>query len=94
MKPTKKQLELLEALNPFKGSYVTYEEAAKILTITVSGVKKRMSRLKQCSPEVYWNFKKLRKDMNEGQRAVKYPIVMDPNEINDLYGYNKVKEIF
>ncbi len=94
MKPTKKQLDLLQVLNPFKGSYVTYEEAAKILGFSVRAIESRVSKLKKNSPEVYWKFKQLRKDMNAGQRAVNYPVVMDPVEIDILHGYGRIREVF
>jgi len=94
MRPTTKQLELLQVLNPYKEIKVTYDMAAGILGISINGVKGRMRRLKKRCPDVYWKFNQLRKDMAAGQRAVKYPIVMNPRQINKLYGFNKIREQF
>ena len=90
MKPTRKQLELLRVLNPFKNKKIFYREAAKIMGLSLQTVKDRMSRLKKNSPEVYWKFKQLSKDMNAGQRALGRTRIVDPND----FKYFDIKERF
>ena len=90
MKPTRKQLELLRVLNPFRGKKIFYREAAKIMGLSVRAVEDRMSNLKKNSPEVYWKFKQLRKDMNAGQRALGRIRAVDPND----FKYFDIKERF
>jgi transposase len=60
-------------LNPFKGVRVNYREAARIIGISESCVKKRMHRFKKSCPEAYWKFRALRKEMTHGQRAIDWP---------------------
>ena len=89
MNPTKKQLAVLKALNPYVAN-TTYEEAAKELEISVSAVRDRMYRLKKRCPEIYEKFKQLHKNMSEGQEAVNKANIVDPKDFN----YFNIKESF
>ena len=61
-RPTKKQMELLLILNPFKFDR-TYKDAAMLLGISESAVKNRMIRLKKRCPVVYERFRKIRESL-------------------------------
>jgi len=87
--PTKKQLELLQVLNPYKRKMV-YWEAAEILGVGLQAVKDRMFRLKRRCPEVYRNFKQLQKDMAAGQRALDRARTVNPED----FKYFDIKERF
>lgn len=71
--PTVKQLELLMALNPFKGK-ITYQGAAKELGISVSAVQKRMVNLKKGCPKIYEKFMAIKKDFNKRPIFYSYEI--------------------
>jgi hypothetical protein len=90
---TKKQLKLLMTLNPFKRKKI-YSEVAIELGVSKSAVQATMCRIKKRCPGIYWKFRQLRKDMTAGQKAVNYPIVMDPDFIEELNSFDKVKESF
>lgn len=92
---TKKQFELLKALNPFReDANETFEEAAEELGITKQAVKQTMQRLKERCPEVYSDFRKLRIRLNKDKRQIKNPILLDPKVIEQLERCGKIKEIF
>ena len=93
--PTKKQLELLCALNPFREDINgTFEEAAKELKTTEGNIKQRMLRLQKRCPEIYEDFRNLRKMLNRDKRNIKNPIVLNPKDIEELERVGKIKEIF
>lgn len=58
--PTKKQLEVIMLVNPFRAKSVKYADAAKILGITVSAVKERMTSLRKRCPQIWESFRKER----------------------------------
>lgn len=93
--PTKLQLELLNALNPFReDANETLEEAAKELNTTKSALQERMKRLKKRCPEVYERFRDLRKKFTEDKRKIANPILLDPKNIEELERRGKIVEIF
>ncbi len=93
--PTKRQLAMLKALNPFRlYSSRTFADAAEELGITEGAVQGRMLRLKKRCPEAYMYFRKLRIRFNRDRRQLKNPIIIDPKDIEQLEGYGKIKEIF
>jgi len=93
--PTKKQLEMLKALNPFRvDANRVYADAAQELGVTESEIKQRMMRLKERCPEVYESFRKLRIRFNRDKQQLKNPVLLDPKRIEQLEGYGKIKEIF
>ena len=94
VKPTRKQLELLLVLNPFNCERVNYHEAADIIGISESCVKKRMHRFKKRCPEAYWKFRALRNEMTHGQRAIDFPRVYDVEFIEEMHANGLVKESF
>jgi hypothetical protein len=58
--PTKKQLEVMILVNPFRAKSVKYSDAAKILGITVSAVKERMTSLRKRCPQIWKSFRRER----------------------------------
>ncbi len=90
MKPTKKQLDLLQVLNPHKETKVTQADAAKILGVTVRAIEYRMSNLKRRCPDTYQTFKQLGKDITAGQKALNRTRVVDPED----FEYFDIKERF
>lgn len=79
IKPTKKQIQCLIALNPFEKK-VTYQMAALALGISKTAVYFRMKSLKSRCPDIYRRFMKLKKFYNKPP----YPI-----QISQLLGINK-----
>lgn len=93
--PTKKQLDMLKSLNPFRvDANDTFAEAAKELGITEAAIKARMLNLKQRCPEVYENFRKLRIRFNRDKQQLKDLLLLDPKRIELLERTGKIKEIF
>ena len=93
--PTKKQLAMLNVLNPFREDINgNFKEAAKELGISEVGMWKLMERLKERCPEVYEDFRNLRKMLNKDKRNIKNSIVMNPKDIEELERVSKIKEIF
>lgn len=93
--PTKKQLEVLKALNPFRvDANETFEEAAKELGVSEIAIKIRMTNLKQRCPDVYETFRNLRKRFNQDKKRLKNPILLDPKVIEQLERGGKIKEVF
>ena len=88
-KPTKKQLEVLLLLNPFKG-YKTENDIAKELGISRIAVCNRMQNLKKRCPSIYKKFMKLKEPI--------CPIIISDlcrdDEQNECFDYLKIKEIF
>jgi len=93
--PTKKQLELLFALNPFRvDANETFKEAAKELDISEVAIKRRMENLKERCPDVYSDFRKLRLRFSKDKKGLKNPILLDPKVIEQLERSDKIKEVF
>ncbi len=93
--PTKKQLEMLNALNPFRVDVnETFEEVAEELGITENAVWEMMARLKKRCPEVYERFRNLRKKFNKDKEGLKNPILLDPETLKQLEQAGKIKEVF
>ena len=94
-KPTRKQLEMLQALNPLKAdANETFKQAANELDISKSSLYDRMLRLKQRCPEVYGRFRELRKGINRTKRRLRNSVLLDPKIIEQLEQQDKIKEIF
>lgn len=89
MELTRRQLELLMVLNPFKGD-ISYQDAADELGISRQAVQGRMSRIKIRCPEVYAAFDKLRKNLSDGEYDVNNPVILDPKN----FDYLKLKRVF
>ena len=73
--PTKRQLEILLALNPFEFSR-TYKDAAVVLGISESCVRHQMSRLKKQCPVIYESFRKVKLVMkSELNYSIYQPVI-------------------
>ena len=93
--PTKKQLEMLKALNPFReDANETFAEAAKELGTTEEAIKLRMRSMKKRCPEVYERFFNLRKKFNKDKKQLKDPILLDPKIIEQLEQSGKIQKVF
>ena len=93
--PTKRQLAMLNALNPFRvDANETFKEAAEELGVSESAMENMMLRFKDRCPEVYERFRWLRKKFNEDKRKIKNPILLNNDTIEQLERGGKIKEIF
>ncbi len=93
--PTKKQMEVLFALNPHRVDInKTVKQVSKELGVSIYVVNERMRRLKERCPEVYEDFCNLRKMFNRDKRGLENPLVLDPKDIEQLEERGKIKEIF
>jgi hypothetical protein len=81
---TPKQMGLLNTLNPFLDHQVTYKEAALVLGVSETAIKRMMMRIKKNAPTVYLRFKQLRKKMNAGQRAIEKAARVEPRVLERL----------
>ena len=89
MNLTRKQLELLMVLNPFKGD-ISYQDAADELGVSQQAIQGMMSRIKTRCPEIYAAFDKLRKNLSDGEYDVNNPVILDPKN----FDYLKLKRVF
>jgi hypothetical protein len=93
--PTKRQLEMLKALNPFREDINgNFKEVAKELGTSEAAIWKLMERFKERCPEVYEKFRWLRKKFNNDRRKIKNPILLDPDTLKQLEQAGKIKEVF
>ena len=92
-KPTKKQLEVLLLLNPFKG-YKTEDDVAKELGISRRAICYRIENLKKRCPLVYEEFAKLKKKFNKPNDFIIISDLCKDDEQNECFDYLKIKEIF
>lgn len=58
--PTKKQLEVMVLINPFRAKSVKYSDVAKMLGITTLAVKERMKTLSKQCPQIWQAFRRER----------------------------------
>jgi len=79
-RPTKKQLELLLILNPYIEK-ISYKDAAVVLGVSESAVKKRLKILKSRCPDVYGSFMSVRRKLNNGQTRVDNAVIIDPKHL-------------
>ena len=89
MNLTKRQLELLMVLNPFRGD-TSYQDAADELGISRQAVQRMMGRIKIRCPKIYTAFEKLRKNLSNGVQDINNPTVLDPKN----FDYLKLKKVF
>ena len=94
-KPTKRQLKVLNALNPFRVDINrTYAAAAEELNITERAVRERMAGLKARCPDIYYRFTDLRKRLNKGERGMRNPTLLSADVIEQFERSGMIKEIF
>lgn len=89
---TVKQQQLLFLLNPYNETPVTYKEAAIEMGISEMAVKHMMMRIKERSPFIYEQFKKLKKEFTAGQKAIDKAVPMNQECIEHLQDRGKIKE--
>lgn len=96
---TKKQLKLLIVLNPLNG-HKLQKEAAEELGVSLTAINHCMSRIKKRCPQVYKNFIKLKKTLNNRDNKRKFDNPIKVSQLctdsgqNECFDYLNTKETF
>lgn len=90
---TKQQLDLLKALNPYKGYRTSHKQAAEIMGVNIKRVRSILASLKRLSPNIYEDFKNLRGCLHRCKGRIERPYSLTDLDYKE-WGREVIQDIF